>query len=85
MFYSNLFRSRFDCNKISCDDGLVFVYLGAAYSRAEESITQLVTRLRIPFLPTAMAKGMLPDEHELCVGPARSKYSLKYTFRIARL
>lgn len=46
---------------------------GAAYGRAEDGIRRLVTRLQMPFLPTAMAKGILPDEHELCVGPARSR------------
>jgi len=47
--------------------------LGAAYSRAEKRVQELITKLRLPFLPTPMAKGMLPDEHFLSVGSARSR------------
>jgi len=47
--------------------------LGAAYGRAEKRVQELVTKLRVPFLPTPMAKGMLPDEHFLSVGSARSR------------
>jgi len=52
---------------------LVIIGKGAAYSRAEENVRKLVTSLQLPFLPTPMAKGMLPDTHHLCIGPARSR------------
>ena len=48
-------------------------WVGAAYSRAETRVQQLVDQLRLPFLPSPMAKGVLPDKHVLCVGPARSR------------
>ena len=52
--------------------------LGAAYGRAENTVRELVTKLQLPFLPTPMAKGVLPDEHSLCVGSARSRSLLTY-------
>ncbi|CAN0846694.1 2-hydroxyacyl-CoA lyase [Linum grandiflorum] len=38
---------------------------GAAYARAEDELKKLVDRTGIPFLPTPMGKGLLPDTHEL--------------------
>nr|XP_022297186.1 uncharacterized protein LOC111106696 [Crassostrea virginica] len=52
---------------------LVIVGKGAAYARAEKSVKRFVESTRLPFLPTPMGKGVLPDDHELCVSPARSK------------
>ena len=46
---------------------------GAAYAQAEKEIHQLVVNSRLPFLPTPMGKGVLPDTHELCVSAARSR------------
>ncbi|KAI7864449.1 thiamine pyrophosphate enzyme, N-terminal TPP binding domain-containing protein [Spinellus fusiger] len=46
---------------------------GAAYARAENELTRLVEKTHIPFLPTPMAKGLLSDNHPLCVAAARSK------------
>lgn len=46
---------------------------GAAYSGAEAEIQYLVTRNSLPFLPTPMGKGVISDDHPLCVAPARSR------------
>lgn len=45
---------------------------GAAYSRAENNIRKLVDLSGLPFLPTPMAKGVVPDNHPNCVAAARS-------------
>ncbi|KAM0012112.1 hypothetical protein Hdeb2414_s0056g00757491 [Helianthus debilis subsp. tardiflorus] len=45
---------------------------GAAIARAENEIKDLVEKTGIPFLPTPMGKGLLPDTHELAATAARS-------------
>lgn len=45
----------------------------AAYAHAEEGIRKLVERCQLPFLPTPMGKGVIPDNHPNCVGAARSR------------
>ncbi|XP_076952644.1 2-hydroxyacyl-CoA lyase-like [Bidens hawaiensis] len=45
---------------------------GAGLARAEDEIKLLVERTGIPFLPTPMGKGLLPDAHELAATAARS-------------
>lgn len=45
---------------------------GAAYSKAEEELMKLVERTGIPFLPTPMGKGLIPDTHQLAATAARS-------------
>ena len=45
---------------------------GAAYARAEQPLATLLSLAAIPFLPTPMGKGLLPDSHSLCVSAARS-------------
>uniref|UniRef100_A0A803Q629 2-hydroxyacyl-CoA lyase n=1 Tax=Cannabis sativa TaxID=3483 RepID=A0A803Q629_CANSA len=45
---------------------------GAAFARAEEPLKKLVESTGIPFLPTPMGKGLLPDTHELAATAARS-------------
>ncbi len=52
---------------------LVIVGKGSAYARAEAEVRQLIERTRLPFLPTPMGKGVLPDDHPLSVAPARSQ------------
>jgi len=52
---------------------LVIVGKGAAYAQAEGNIQALINETGLPFLPTPMGKGVLPDSHALCVAPARSK------------
>ncbi|KAL2218996.1 thiamine pyrophosphate-requiring enzyme [Thermoascus aurantiacus ATCC 26904] len=51
---------------------LVIVGKGAAYARAESAIRELVDRTQIPFLPTPMGKGVIPDSHPLNASSARS-------------
>ncbi|KAM8966364.1 2-hydroxyacyl-CoA lyase 1 [Pelodytes ibericus] len=51
---------------------LVIIGKGAASSRAEHSIRQLVEQCGLPFLPTPMGKGVVPDDHSHCVAAARS-------------
>ncbi|KAD5960862.1 hypothetical protein R6Q59_013928 [Mikania micrantha] len=45
---------------------------GAAIARAEDELKCLVEKTGIPFLPTPMGKGLLPDVHELAATAARS-------------
>ncbi|KAF3444320.1 hypothetical protein FNV43_RR14010 [Rhamnella rubrinervis] len=45
---------------------------GAAFARAEDALKNLVEKTGIPFLPTPMGKGLLPDTHELAATAARS-------------
>ncbi|XP_065732661.1 2-hydroxyacyl-CoA lyase 1 isoform X1 [Phocoena phocoena] len=52
---------------------LLIIGKGAAYARAEESIRKLVEQCKLPFLPTPMGKGVIPDNHPNCVGAARSR------------
>lgn len=44
---------------------------GAAYARAEDALRKLVETTGIPFLPTPMGKGLLPDTHPLAATAAR--------------
>lgn len=46
---------------------------GAAYSRVEEELKELVETYRIPYLPMSMAKGVLPDNGELSAISCRSE------------
>uniref|UniRef100_A0A2I3LF41 2-hydroxyacyl-CoA lyase n=1 Tax=Papio anubis TaxID=9555 RepID=A0A2I3LF41_PAPAN len=52
---------------------LLIIGKGAAYAHAEESIQKLVEQYKLPFLPTPMGKGVVPDNHPYCVGAARSR------------
>ncbi|XP_052205269.1 2-hydroxyacyl-CoA lyase [Diospyros lotus] len=45
---------------------------GAAFARAENGLRKFVESTGIPFLPTPMGKGLLPDTHELAATAARS-------------
>ncbi|KAL8622388.1 hypothetical protein ACOMHN_041716 [Nucella lapillus] len=58
---------------ISAQKPLVIIGKGAAYGQAEWVIRDLMDTTRLPFLPTPMGKGVVPDSHPLCVAPARSK------------
>ncbi len=51
---------------------LIILGQGAAYAQADADIRALVERTGIPYLPMAMAKGLLPDTHEQSAAPARS-------------
>jgi oxalyl-CoA decarboxylase len=51
---------------------LIVLGKGAAYAQADADIRALVERSGIPYLPMSMAKGLLPDTHELSASAARS-------------
>lgn len=51
---------------------LIIVGKGAAYAQAEAEVRALVEKTGIPYLPMAMAKGLLPDTHEQSAAAARS-------------
>jgi len=51
---------------------LVVIGKGCAYARAEQSIRSFIDSANIPFLPTPMGKGVVPDSHPLNVAAARS-------------
>ncbi len=51
---------------------LILLGKGAAYAQADADIRALVERSGIPYLPMSMAKGLLPDNHELSASAARS-------------
>jgi 2-hydroxyacyl-CoA lyase 1 len=56
----------------NADAPLVIIGKGAAIARAEVSINSLISTHNIPFLPTPMGKGVVPDTHPLNVTSARS-------------
>ncbi|OGA03167.1 MAG: oxalyl-CoA decarboxylase [Betaproteobacteria bacterium RIFCSPLOWO2_02_FULL_62_17] len=51
---------------------LIVLGKGAAYAQADAGIRALIEKTGIPYLPMSMAKGLLPDTHELCASAARS-------------
>ena len=51
---------------------LIILGKGAAYAQADADIRALVEKTGIPYLPMAMAKGLLPDTHEQSAAAARS-------------
>ncbi len=56
----------------SAERPLVIVGKGAAYARAEDEVRAFIESTQLPFLATPMGKGVLPDDHPLSVGAARS-------------
>ncbi|CAH0755774.1 unnamed protein product [Diatraea saccharalis] len=56
---------------------LIIVGKGSAYAHAESAVTKLVEKTKIPFLPTPMGKGVVPDESQYCVSTARTQALLK--------
>lgn len=50
----------------------LFLYVGAAYGRAENPVRELISSTNVPFLPTPMGKGVVPDTDERCVSSART-------------
>ena len=45
---------------------------GAAYAQADEQLRALADATGMPFLSTAMGRGVVPDSHAGCVQAARS-------------
>ena len=56
----------------SAENPLVIVGKGMAWARAEEEVREFIDRTQLPFLASPMGKGVMPDEHPLSVGAARS-------------
>src|SRR6185295_1613546 len=56
----------------SAERPVVIVGKGMAYSRAEEEVRKFIERTKVPFLASPMGKGVMPDNHPLSVGAARS-------------
>src|SRR3546814_10621330 len=51
---------------------LIVLGKGAAYAQVDDDVRALVEKSGIPYLPMSMAKGLLPDDHPLSAGAARS-------------
>jgi oxalyl-CoA decarboxylase len=51
---------------------LIILGKGASYAQADDKIRALIEKSGIPYLPMSMAKGLLPDDHPLSAGAARS-------------
>ena len=56
----------------SAERPLVIVGKGMAWSRAEAEVQEFVERTQLPYLATPMGKGVIPDDHPLSVGAART-------------
>ncbi|XP_069168406.1 LOW QUALITY PROTEIN: 2-hydroxyacyl-CoA lyase 1 [Procambarus clarkii] len=56
---------------------LVVVGKGAAYACAEKQVKNFIEKTGLPFLPTPMGKGVVPDDHPQCISPARSRALLE--------
>ncbi|XP_056142193.1 2-hydroxyacyl-CoA lyase 1 [Lampris incognitus] len=56
---------------------LIIIGKGAAHGRAEAAVRELVETSGLPFLPTPMGKGVLPDNHPNCVAASRSRALLQ--------
>jgi 2-hydroxyacyl-CoA lyase len=50
----------------------VIIGKGAAYSRAEAEVRKFVETTQLPFLASPMGRGIMPDDHPLSVGAART-------------
>ena len=56
----------------SAERPLIILGKGAAYAQEDDAVRAFVERTGIPYLPMSMAKGLIPDTHDLSAGPARS-------------
>mgnify|MGYP001436322472 CR=1 FL=1 len=56
----------------SAERPLAIIGKGMAWSQAEDEVRQFIERTQVPFLATPMGKGVMPDDHPLSVGAARS-------------
>jgi 2-hydroxyacyl-CoA lyase 1 len=57
---------------------LAIIGKGAAWARAEEQVRRFIDETHMPFLPSPMGKGVVPDDHPLSVAAART-YALQNT------
>ncbi|MEK9754652.1 MAG: oxalyl-CoA decarboxylase, partial [Rhodospirillaceae bacterium] len=51
---------------------LIILGKGAAYAQEDDAVRELVETSGIPYIAMSMAKGLLPDDHALYAGAARS-------------
>lgn len=51
---------------------LVVVGKGSAYARAENALRRLIDSTQLPFLPSPMGKGVVPDSHPCNTSASRS-------------
>src|SRR5437764_59352 len=51
---------------------MILIGGASAYSRAEDEVRAFIERTKLPFLASPMGKGVMPDDHPLSVGAARS-------------
>jgi 2-hydroxyacyl-CoA lyase 1 len=56
----------------SAERPLVIIGKGAAYAHAEDEVREFIESTQLPFLASPMGKGVMPDDHALSVGAARS-------------
>lgn len=56
---------------------LVVIGKGCAYARAEKVLRELIDATQLPFLPSPMGKGVVPDSHPCNTSSARST-ALRY-------
>ncbi|MBW2623123.1 MAG: oxalyl-CoA decarboxylase, partial [Deltaproteobacteria bacterium] len=56
----------------SAERPLVIVGKGTAYARAEDQARAFMEKAKLPFLPTPMGKGVIPDDNAQSIAPARS-------------
>jgi 2-hydroxyacyl-CoA lyase 1 len=60
----------------SAQNPLAIIGKGAAWARAEEQVRRFIEETQLPFLPSPMGKGVIPDGHPLSVAAART-YALQ--------
>jgi 2-hydroxyacyl-CoA lyase 1 len=51
---------------------LLLIGKGAAYAKAEEPIRTFINQTQLPFIPSPMGKGVVPDSHPTNASSARS-------------
>lgn len=56
----------------SAGSPLLIIGKGAAWARAEGELREFVDKTQMPFLPTPMGKGVVPDDHPLSAAAART-------------
>lgn len=62
----------------SARNPLAIIGKGAAWARAEDQVRRFIDETQMPFLPSPMGKGVVPDDHPLSVAAGRT-YALQHT------
>jgi 2-hydroxyacyl-CoA lyase 1 len=60
----------------SARNPLAIIGKGAAWAGAEEQVRRFIDETQMPFLPSPMGKGVVPDDHPLSIAAART-YALQ--------